>query len=448
MLTIAALRTAAMYHDAALPRSAATADPRPASAVSSGTGIAGLAGLLAWTALAKYLGMDGPYAALVNVVACGVPMVLWAVLVDKVHRNASTGMDWANPRPWRDTLDISLTRLAGLWLTFAGIALIYWVGRFYHEGLFSFSMWLLGLAAPWLFVASIPYVLWTDRHAVNPRDGTWHLGAWIMNLDEQVDRDAIYRHLRAWGVKAFFLPFMLGIVPGGFGDFIRTNVVESLSNPVLLANLLITFMFTIDVAFATVGYILTLRPLDSHIRTANPHASAWMAALICYPPFILMSDGGPLDYHPGTAEWSVWFASYPVLLWGTGAVLVLLTAIYAWATVAFGLRFSNLTHRGILTHGPYAFTRHPAYLSKNLFWWIAILPILTTAGDWTDAARATLLLSAVSGIYYWRARTEERHLSTDPTYREYSNWMERHAPIPRLFAWLTGRARHPMQPPV
>ena len=35
-----------------------------------------------------------------------------------------------------------------------------------------------------------------------------------------------------------------------------------------------------------------------------------------------------------------------------GAVLVALTAIYAWATVAFGIRFSNLTHRGILTHGP------------------------------------------------------------------------------------------------
>jgi hypothetical protein len=43
---------------------------------------------------------------------------------------------------------------------------------------------------------------------------------------------------------------------------------------VALANWLITFMFVIDVAFATAGYILTFRPLDSHIRTANPYAAA------------------------------------------------------------------------------------------------------------------------------------------------------------------------------
>src|SRR3546814_20214964 len=54
-------------------------------------------------------------------------------------------------------------------------------------------------------------------------------------------------------------------------------------------------LFVVDVGFATVGYMLTMRPLDAHIRTANPYASAWAAALICYPPLILMNDDGPLD---------------------------------------------------------------------------------------------------------------------------------------------------------
>ena len=79
-------------------------------------------------------------------------------------------------------------------------------------------------------------------------------------------------------------------------------------------------------------------------RSANPFAASWMAALICYPPFTLMADGGPLDYHPGTYGsdgWSTWFAAYPAAIWGIGAVLVALTAIYAWATVAFGFRFSR-----------------------------------------------------------------------------------------------------------
>src|SRR3546814_20885855 len=81
-----------------------------------------------------------------------------------------------------------------------------------------------------------------------------------------------------------------------------------------------------------------------------------------------MGNGGPIDYHAGGAEWDVWTRGHEALQWLLGGWLVLLTAIYAWATVAFGLRFSNLTHRGILTHGPYRWTRHPAYLSKNLFW--------------------------------------------------------------------------------
>ncbi|HVF93222.1 MAG TPA: DUF1295 domain-containing protein [Sphingomonas sp.] len=424
-----------MYHDPALANSLAGSS-RPRSAVSPGVGLAGLAGTLAWIAIARTVGMDGPYAALVNLLCCGVPMVLWSLLVDKVHRRPSTGIDWSLRRPVRESRGVSATKLVGLWATWLGIAMIYATGRFYWEGHFTFAMWCFGYAAPVLVVASVPYVLWLDRFLVEPRDGAWHVGAWLSGQPE-VDRNAIHAHLRSWGVKAFFLAFMLAIVPPGFGEFIRTDTTALLHDPVALAQWLITLMFTLDVAFATVGYVLTMRPLDAHIRSANPHAAAWMAALICYPPFILMEAGGPLDYHPGTADWTHWFAGHPVVLAAWGAVLVALTAVYASATVAFGLRFSNLTHRGILTHGPYAISRHPAYLSKNLFWWLATLPVLTL-GSAADAMRATLLLGVVSGVYYWRARTEERHLGADPDYRAYSGWIERHGAVPRLFARLRG----------
>ena len=412
---------------------ASPAGTRPASAVSHGVGLAGLAGLLAWLAIAHRLGADGPWAALVGVAACGVPMVLWSLLVDRVHRHASTGIDWASARPWRASIDISLVKLTGLWATWAGIALIYATGRVYWEGPFTVAMWSLERAAPLLVLLSIPYVLWLDRYLVEPRDGAWHAGAWLLGIGG-ADPEQIHAHLRAWAVKAVFLTFMLAIVPGGYGAFVRMGTGNLLADPVLLANWLITLMFVIDVAFATVGYILTLRPLDAHIRSANPFMAAWTAALICYPPFIMMDDGRPFDYRPGTADWTHWMQGQPTLLAITGAVLVLLTAIYAWATVAFGLRFSNLTHRGILTHGPYALSRHPAYLAKNLFWWISTIPMLST-GTLVDAARATILLGVVSGIYYWRARTEERHLRLDPAYREYDVWIERHGLVPRFLRW-------------
>lgn len=415
----------------------AARDARPVSAVSGAVGLAGLAGLALWVAAAQHWGLDGPYAALVNVFACAVPMVGWSLLVDRVHRNASTGIDWDHPRPWRATIDISITKLTGLWITWGAMAAIYLLARFWWDTRFAnfpFAMGCFAAAAPFLFVLSVPYVIWLDRYLVDPRDGAWSLGAWLMGA-EGADRAAIANHLRSWAVKGFFLAFMVAIVPANFGQFVAIDPRRALASPVTLAGYCIDFMFMVDVAFATAGYVLTFRPLDSHIRSANPYAAGWTAALICYPPFVLMGGGGPLDYHPGTADWTYWLAGHDWALAVLGGVLVGLTAIYAWATVAFGLRFSNLTHRGILTHGPYAFSRHPAYLAKNLFWWFSTLPFLATTAA-SDAIRNTALLAAVSGVYYWRAKTEERHLSADPAYRAYDAWMARYGLVPRLFARL------------
>ena len=101
--------------------------------------------------------------------------------------------------------------------------------------------------------------------------------------------------------------------------------------------------------------------------------------------------------------------------WATqlGALLSLPAfALYAASTAVFGLRFSNLTHRGILTRGPYAWIRHPAYLGKNLAWWAENL------ANFASPIQAFYLL-ACNAIYVLRALTEERHLRLDPDYRAY-----------------------------
>jgi protein-S-isoprenylcysteine O-methyltransferase Ste14 len=375
--------------------------------------------------------------------ACGVPMILWSLLVDRVHRRASTGIDWDSPpRPLQETLDFSLVKIAGLWATWAGIGFLYCVGRWYWDGAYLFSMKLLGACAGPLLLVSIPYVVWLDRRLVDPRDGAWHFGQLLIGRSALVDREAVYEHLRCWAVKGFFMAFMIAIVPPNWAATVTPSGEEITQNVVSLARWLIVAMFMIDTVFATVGYALTMKPLDAHIRSANPYAAGWTAALICYPPFIMMNPGGPLDYHPGTMGengWTYWLAGHPLLMSLVAVLLVALTAIYAWATVAFGLRFSNLTHRGILTHGPYSWTKHPAYVSKNLFWWLATLPFFATSGNLTDVIRNTFVMGLVSGVYYWRAKTEERHLSADPAYRDYAEWMERNGPLRRLLRRLSRR---------
>ncbi len=408
-----------------------SSDPRPQSAVSAGVGLAGVAGLAAWMAVARHFNMHGPLSAIAAVLACAGPMVAWSILIDRVHRHPTTGIDWARPaRPLNETLDISVTKLAGLWATWAIIGAIYGLSRFYWAGNYLFAMKCFAYAAPFLFVASIPYVAWLDTRLTNPRDGCWAFGNLLMG-DRRADRSAIADHLRSWAVKGFFLAFMLSGFPGNFYDTVQRSF-PALDDPVALAGFLISIMFLIDMTMATVGYVLTMKPLDAHIRSATPYASGWISALICYPPFVLMGGGGPLDYHPGTADWSSWLRDWPALLWLDGGLLVILTGIYAWATVAFGLRFSNLTHRGILTHGPYAWMRHPAYVSKNLFWWLSTLPFLVTTGNLVDAIRNTVILGVVSGVYWWRALTEERHLRNDVDYRTYAAWIDRNGLFARL----------------
>jgi protein-S-isoprenylcysteine O-methyltransferase Ste14 len=427
-------------------------EPRPVSDVSGWVGLVGLVGLSAWIAVCREWGtiadafglpgprapLSGPYAALMAMLFSGGAMVLWSLLVDKVHRRPSTGIDWTLRRPFAATRDVSVTKLAGLWATFALIGVLYCVARWYWRGQYLFAMEVIGAAALPVFVLSVPYVLLLDRYLVQPRDGAWHFGAMLIGR-EPYDRAAVAHHLRAWAVKGFFTAFMISILPGGFAGIVTYDFAGITHDPVRFAALLIELLFLIDVQIGTVGYLLTMKPLDAQIRTANPYLAGWLAALICYPPFILMGDGGPLDYHPATSDWAFWFAGHTALLWAWGALLVALTGIYAWATVAFGIRFSNLTYRGVLTNGPYAFTRHPAYLSKNLFWWASTLPFLATSGTWTDTIRNTAILALVSAVYYWRAKTEEQHLGgADPKYRAYSAWMERNAPITRGLKRMAG----------
>ncbi|NIJ34888.1 methyltransferase family protein [Sphingomonas oligoaromativorans] len=420
-------------------------DARPRSAVSTGVGLVGLAGLAAFYGAVRLWALDSPWVPLAGLAACALPMLLWSLLVDRVHRNPSTGIDWsAPPRPWQDAADTGLVKLAGLWATWGLIAGFYALGRWYWSGDYLYAMDVLRMALLPLLLLSIPYVIWLDRRLVEPRDGAWAFGTWLLTAGRGADaalRRKIAEHMRSWAIKGFFTAFMLSALRGNWAAATGVSPAAMAADPVALADGLVALMFLIDVSMGTVGYLFTMRPLDSHIRSGNPFVAGWTAALICYPPFILMNAGGPLDYQQHQLGWARALSDHPLLqpLWAFA--LVGLTAAYAWATVAFGLRFSNLTHRGILTHGPYRFTKHPAYVSKNLFWWMATLPMLTTSGDWRDGLRNSCLLAVISGVYFWRAKTEERHLMPDPAYRAYAGWMARHGPLAK--AWAAVRPAHP-----
>lgn len=438
----ASARTQPLARKAALPK----------SDVSPGVGLAGLAGLIGWIALcrafpafAEPLGLpadrgvlSGPNAALMALFFTAAPMAAWSVLIDKVHLRASTGLDWNLKRNLRETLPVSAVKIAALWLTFAALAALYALGRFYWEGQYLFAMQVFAALAMPLALLCVPYVVWLDRFMIEPRDASWHFGALLLGRSG-TDSEEIRKHCRAWLIKGFFGAFMISILPPGFAQVVEADFSAIIANPVALGSFAITALFLIDVQIGTVGYIVTMRPLDAHIRSGNPFLAGWIAALLCYPPFShgILGNGSLLFYEQNTAYWDTWLAGNATLLWIWAGWLVFLTAIYAWATMIFGIRFSNLTYRGVITNGPYRFTRHPAYLSKNLFWWSSVMPFFVIGGSPMDAVRNCFFLLVVNAIYYWRARTEEAHLlAEDPKYREYYAWMERHGPITAPLARL------------
>jgi protein-S-isoprenylcysteine O-methyltransferase Ste14 len=300
-----------------------------------------------------------------------------------------------------------------------------------YQGTFYLPYWrfLRWVGIPTLCLAPL-YFAWVGRRVVADDDPYLMLGR---VLARQVAVGAVWPVLRVhflgWTIKAFFLPLMvvyLGREAVAVGNAWRVVSADYMR----LYQFCYELSIFVDLLFCVVGYTLTLRALDSHIRSVEPTTMGWVAALACYQPFYSIVGTYYLNYE-GDLYWDNWLAPYPLLRACWGTTIIVLLAVYALSTVAFGLRFSNLTHRGIVTGGPYRFVRHPAYLSKNASWWLISVPFVSQAGS-LEALRHCALLLLLNLLYVLRAWTEERHLSRDPVYRDYSAWIARRGLFARL----------------
>ncbi|MBL7662549.1 isoprenylcysteine carboxylmethyltransferase family protein [bacterium] len=227
-------------------------------------------------------------------------------------------------------------------------------------------------------------------------------------------------------VKLFYVPLLtswtisntLGFL-GNYGQLIAAvttgNAVRAFYQ---LNSFLVFLLIYVDVAIFTFGYLTELPQLKNQIKSVEPTVFGWFVCLACYPPFNSFSFK-PFDialtnnWEPPLGNSLHWFATI---------LITLLWAIYTWASVALGVRSSNLTNRGIISRGPYRYVRHPAYISKVSLWVVETVFF---------GQRTLMLMTVTAFVYYLRALTEERHLGQDPDYHEY----KRQVPyrfIPRL----------------
>ncbi len=221
--------------------------------------------------------------------------------------------------------------------------------------------------------------------------------------------------LRDLLVKLFFVPLMVCFFYSNCGNLF--GCLRSLQEGATFDRiyfLLYWSIFVLDVSLGLIGYVCSSRWLKNKSVSVEPSLFGWAVALACYPPFNQLSD----EYLPyGASMGTSWLISGDPSLdrWLDVAfkiAVLILMGIYVWATTAFGMRFSNLTNRGILTCGPYRYVRHPAYISKNLAWWFESLRNFGSVWQ-------LVFLAGWNLIYALRALTEERHLLQDPNYRAY-----------------------------
>ncbi len=181
---------------------------------------------------------------------------------------------------------------------------------------------------------------------------------------------------------------------------------------------LLQLILFVDVLVFTIGYLVELPRLGNQIRSVETTLFGWLAALVCYPPF---NKGTVAILGSYKSEFPQF--DDPTMHLIMNAVGLALMAIYASASVALGLKASNLTHRGIVARGPYALVRHPAYMCKNAAWWIGSVPFSVQAFQLSvfDGLQAIASVVGWTGIYVLRALTEEDHLRrVDGEYEAYA----------------------------
>ena len=380
---------------------------------------------------------------------------LFLVIIDYWAQKRWGNLPPLSQRPaltWREVFPKAVAR----WLSWIGILALARLALFlfhsYQDNWFSPFRMCFDYACLFWLVAGVPYYLFTLRKRSGLGWDRRDVSVLFLALVRKTFRVFVERRIkwgkahvlwngrlasRIWlglGVKAFFLPLMTTFFFKNSKETVelfQTFLLDLNSSGTWdqnfygtcyhLYRLLFSGIFMIDVTVVTLGYALTLRWLDNGIKSAEPTAFGWLVCTLCYKP---------------VQELARWYLLWPeqtlkTLPDGVGKLVlmiavILLLSIYVWATLAFGLRFSNLTNRGIITQGPYRYVRHPAYISKNLAWWLQHLPAFFAS------PMMTFYMLAWNLIYLLRAWTEERHLSQDPKYRAYKSYV-RWRIIPGLF---------------
>ena len=245
----------------------------------------------------------------------------------KVSLRCSTGLMRAGPRDEQRLV----IKLIGLFGTFLIILALYWLNPFYRQSPASITFYgyffsFLNLVAPWIVIFSFVYFSYIDRRQKEPYDTYWHMGCLLSGRWKQVRWVYIKEHARVWFIKGFFTPFMFAVLVEYLHLIFSFNWQTKFSFFAVYDHLLNIF-YTMDVLYGVLGYLLTLRVIDTHVQSTEPTLLGWLVCLACYHPFYAIAGIGRLHYESGIT-WQQWLAFTPVFYYACGLAIIFLSAVF------------------------------------------------------------------------------------------------------------------------
>ncbi len=393
-----------------------------------------------------------PEAALLS--ALGALIVLLAVdLSNRKRLGVASPLAVARPVSWGHALRSGFWRWLSLWSVLSLAVTVYLGTKLYAgipAGTESYYLnWRVTSVAIWwgFTVIGLPYCAITVKRRSCVKEDRSDPGLVLVLLARRLWKKGpreVYRLVKRRRirvvlldlvVKGFWAPLMVTFlfgecgsmhsgIGGSFPVFGREGLFGGLGRlfraffgfadgAFLESNyqLLYHGLFVVDCSIGLLGYLTSSRWLGTKSKSVETTALGWWVALTCYPPFNgVTGQIVPYDQSPNGVYWLFsTVAFHHAMMLCTLALF----SIYVWATIVFGLRFSNLTHRGLIATGPYRYIRHPAYATKNLAWWTESL--VRFGSPWQF-----VYLAGLNFVYFMRAMTEERHLRQSEDYRRYA----------------------------
>ena len=166
-------------------------------------------------------------------------------------------------------------------------ALIYWLVPEYHGNFYRPYWELLKLLGPIVLLGSFPYFYYSDGFFEERNDSYYVVGLRLLGIKQEGSSAIILQHFLGWLVKFFFLPLMTVYFYQTTRYFVGVDLATVTASFKQFYDFAWQLIFGIDLVIVTIGYILTLKILDSHIRSTEPTVGGWLCAIICYEPFLV-----------------------------------------------------------------------------------------------------------------------------------------------------------------